>query len=98
MFLHIDNVKYIKEYTLEITFNNGVVKLVDLQHELDGEVFEPVKQIEMFRRVAVNPDTKTIEWENGADFAPEFLDEIGQTEHVYEEKRTVYPVMQPVLA
>lgn len=98
MFLHISHVKYIKGYTLQVTFNNGVVKLVDLQHELEGEVFEPLKQIEVFRRVTVNPDTKTIEWENRADFAPEFLNEIGQSKHVSEEKRTVYPVMQPVPA
>jgi len=98
MFLHITHVKYVKGYTLQVTFNTGVVKLVDLQHELDGEVFEPLKQIDVFRQVAVNPDTKTIEWANGADFAPEFLDEIGQLEHVSEEKRAVYPVMQPVPA
>ncbi len=98
MFLHISKVKYIKGYTLQVTFNNGVVKLVDLQHELEGEVFEPLKQIDVFRQVAVNPDTKTIEWANGADFAPEFLDEIGQIEYGYEEKKKFYPTMQPVPA
>lgn len=98
MFLHVSHVKYIKGYILQVTFNTGVVKLIDLQHELEGEVFEPLKQIEVFRQVAVNPDTKTIEWANGADFAPEFLDEIGQIAHVYEEKRPGSPVMQPVPA
>lgn len=98
MFLHVSKVKYVKGYILQVTFNNGVVKLVDLQHELNGEVFEPLKQIEMFRQVMVNPDTKTIEWANGADFAPEFLDEIGQIEYGYEEKKKFSPTMQPVPA
>jgi hypothetical protein len=37
--------------------------------------------MEYFRRVAVNPETGTIEWPNGADFAPEFLHDIGRPVH-----------------
>jgi hypothetical protein len=78
MFLHVTEVTYLKEYLLRIGFDNGVVKDVDLQAELYGQVFEPLKEVELFKQVAVNPETKTIEWPNGADFAPEFLYEIGQ--------------------
>lgn len=78
MFLHVTEVTYLKEYQLRLTFANGVVKDVDLQAELYGEVFESLKELEFFKQVKVNPDTNTIEWPNGADFAPEFLDEIGQ--------------------
>jgi len=39
---------------------------------------EPLKNIELLKKVYVNPDTGTIEWHNGADFAPEFLCEAGQ--------------------
>lgn len=56
-----------------------MVKEVDLKDELYGEVFEPLKDIALFKQVTVNPETNTIEWPNGADFAPEFLHEIGKT-------------------
>jgi hypothetical protein len=36
------------------------------------------KDFTLFHKVGVNPDTNTIKWPNGADFAPEFLHEIGQ--------------------
>ena len=63
---------------MRLTFSDGVVKDVDLQGELYGEVFEPLKDLDRFRQVAVNPETNTIEWPNGADFAPEYLYEIGE--------------------
>jgi hypothetical protein len=78
MFLHVVSVTYLERYKLRLTFSDAVVKDVDLQNELYGEVFEPLKDIEFFSRVAVNSDTNTIEWPNGADFAPEFLYETGK--------------------
>ncbi len=98
MFLHVKTVKYVKDYILQVTFDNGVVKQVDLENELEGEIFEPLKQIDVFRSVTVNPETRTIEWPNGADFAPEFLDEIGQMAQPAPEKIRVQHQMQPVPA
>jgi hypothetical protein len=78
MFLHVTRSKYIGEYTLLLTFNDGVERVVDLSNELYGEIFEPLKDISLFQQVEVNEETNTIEWPNGADFAPEFLYEIGE--------------------
>ncbi len=71
--MHITSVAHLEDYKLRLTFDDGVTKDVDLRDELYGEIFEPLKDIELFKQVAVNPDTNTIEWPNGADFAPEFL-------------------------
>jgi hypothetical protein len=78
MFLHVTEVKYLSAYRLRLSCSDGVCKEVDLKVELYGEVFEPLKGPAFFQQVAVNPDTNTIEWPNGADFAPEFLSQIGQ--------------------
>ena len=77
MFLHVVKVKYLDQYKLLLTFNNDTVKVVDLQNELDGAVFEPLQELDLFQQAYVNEETQTIEWHNGADFAPEFLYEIG---------------------
>jgi hypothetical protein len=76
MFLHGTGIRHIEGYKLEVTSNNGAVKEVDLEDELYGEVFEPVGDIELFKQVAINEETNTLEWPNGADFTPEFLMEI----------------------
>lgn len=76
--LHVIRVRYLQAYVLEVEFNDGVVKQVDLSRELYGEVFEPLKDLELFKRVTMNNETNTIEWPNGADVAPEYLYEIGE--------------------
>ena len=77
MFLHVNHVRYLDNYRLQIEFNNDSSCVVDLIGELYGEVFKPLKEISFFRQVYVNSETGTIEWPNGADFAPEFLYKIG---------------------
>ncbi len=78
MFLHVTKVTYLRDYKLELEFDDGTAREVDLANELYGEVFEPLKDLDLFRQVYVNSNTNTIEWPNGADFAPEFLHETGK--------------------
>ena len=74
----VRSVTYISEYKLLLSFEDGSVRLVDLEPHLDGEIFEPLKDINYFKTVWVNPDLDTIMWDNGADMSPDFLYEIGK--------------------
>ncbi|MFZ1976555.1 MAG: DUF2442 domain-containing protein [Bacteroidota bacterium] len=73
----VKGVQYITDFRLRLLFEDGIEKEIDLLPYLDGEVFEPLKNVEMFRQVHVNEEIDTIVWENGADFSPDFLYEIG---------------------
>ena len=75
---HVEKLEYLEAYKLRLTFNSQVTQDIDLSTEIYGEIFEPLNDIEYFQQVFLNPETKTIEWPNGADFAPEFLYELGQ--------------------
>ena len=72
--IKVTNAVYVVDYKIEITFNDGLKKIIDLENQLWGEVFEPLKNLTIFKNFSLNPFT--IEWENGADFAPEFLYDI----------------------
>jgi hypothetical protein len=65
-----------------LTFEDGVVKLVDMEPYLDGEIFEPLKDIDYFKTVSVHPDIDTIVWNNDADVSPDFLYEVGVVQKV----------------
>ena len=69
--IRVVDVDYIKDYTLSITFSDGVKKVVDLQPYLNGGVFEQLKDLSQFRQYGLNH--WTIEWACGVDLAPEFL-------------------------
>jgi len=73
MITRVIDARHIEQYSIWIKFNDGSEGEVDLKDELWGPVFEPLKDINQFRKFSVHPDLHTITWENGADFSPEFL-------------------------
>lgn len=73
MFLHVVEAKHVRNHVVWLRFNDGTTGEVDLSSELEGPVFEPLRDVEAFRQFQV--ENHTLSWENGADFAPEFLHE-----------------------
>lgn len=73
MILHVREARHVRDYVIRLRFNDGAVGEIDLRDELVGEVFEPLRDPEQFKQLYVDPDLQTVCWENGADFAPEFL-------------------------
>ena len=75
MFIEVTKADYLDGYRVKLLFNNGETRIVDLSQSLNGTVFAPLKDLEFFKCFTIK--FNTIEWENGADFAPEYLYEIG---------------------
>jgi hypothetical protein len=60
-------------YRIWLRFDDGLTGEIDVQDELWGPVFEPLKDVATFSRLRADPELDTVVWPNGADFAPEFL-------------------------
>lgn len=61
-------------YLVHVRFEDGLTADVDLSYLPNyGGVFEPIRDLEYFRRLHADPDAGTIVWPNGADIAPETL-------------------------
>jgi len=73
MFLHVTSAKYLEDYKVQVSFNNGREGIADLSSALKGKIFEPLKNKTEFSSLVVDKELDTIVWPNGADLAPEFI-------------------------
>jgi len=73
MIIHVTQVQVVGRSSLDLTFDDGTRKRVNLRHELYGPIFEPLREAAYFAQAYLDPDSQTVTWPNGADFAPDFL-------------------------
>lgn len=64
----VTDVEVLPPHGLRLTFDDGLVREVDLADDLWGSMFEPLKDPEYFARVAI--DHGTVAWPNGLDLDP----------------------------
>jgi len=69
----LTSAQYVGGYTIRVRFADGINAEIDLESEIWGEVFEPLKDPEVFRRFRLDRELNTLTWPSGADLAPEFL-------------------------
>jgi hypothetical protein len=61
-------------YTVRVRFEDGTSGEVNLSYLVDyGGVFEPLRDLDLFRQLRADPEAGTIAWPNEADIAPETL-------------------------
>jgi hypothetical protein len=60
-------------YRLRVSFRDGIVRDIDFQPVLAGSLFGPLRDLEFFNQVRLDPEVHTLVWPNGADFDPATL-------------------------
>lgn len=73
MIPRVITVQYKYDFVVHVRFADGIEGDIDLGDELHGEIFEPLKDLALFKKVFVHPEFQTLCWPNGADLSPEFL-------------------------
>ncbi len=67
--------EYVRDYILKLTFNDGVVKLVDFTPLMQKGICRKLQDMNYFRNYTLDPFT--VDWNNEIGFAPESLYERG---------------------
>jgi len=65
-------------YTLRVTFDDASVQTIDFRPVLAGELFGPLRDLDLFNQVRLDPEVRTLVWPNGADFDPATLHDWSQ--------------------
>jgi len=86
--VRVTAVELVGPHSLALRFNDGSSRRVDLLAELEGPIFEPLRDPAYFSRVVLDPVAGTVVWPNGADFAPEFLRGLPEEEIARPSKKS----------
>ncbi len=65
--------RIVKDYTVEVVFDNLKKGIIDLRRYLGRGIFKELLDKKKFRRMKVDAELGTICWPNGADIAPDTL-------------------------
>lgn len=66
--------RVLARYVVELTFETGETRVIDLEPLLHGPIFQPlVDDYALFKRLQVDPEAGTVVWPNGADISPRTL-------------------------
>jgi len=69
----VEHFEIVGPYTLTVRFADGSQQRIDFRPVLEGEVFGPLQDLQLFNTVELESTFGTLQWPNGADFDPETL-------------------------
>jgi hypothetical protein len=69
----VESFEIISPYTLRVRFDDGTEQTIDFQSVLAGELYSPLRDLNLFNQVQIDPEVRTLVWPNGADFDPATL-------------------------
>ena len=68
---HVERVEVVRPHTIELHFDDGLVRTLEFIPRQEGPMFAPLDDPEFFARVTV--DHGTVVWPNGLDLDPVVL-------------------------
>lgn len=69
----VTNFEIIGDYLVRVHFDDNAAQVIDLEPVLYGEMWGPLRDLDFFNQVRIDPIAHTLTWPNGADFDPETL-------------------------
>ena len=69
----VEQFEIVGPYSLTLRFADGSQQRIDFRPVLEGEIFGPLQDLQIFNTVELDPTFGTLQWPNGADFDPETL-------------------------
>jgi hypothetical protein len=81
----VSSFEIVSGYTLRVNFDDGTATTIDFHPVLAGELYGPLRDLQLFHQVKVDPEIHTLVWPNGADFDPATLHDWPEHEQAFRE-------------
>ena len=75
----------VSPYALRVRFDDDTEQRIDFRPILAGELYGPLRELEIFNGVRIDPEVSTLVWPNGADFDPATLHDWPLYEQAFRE-------------
>ncbi len=75
----------VSAYTLRVRFDDGTEQTIDFRPILAGDLYGPLRDLELFNQVRIDREVHTLVWPNGADFDPATLHDWPLCEQAFRE-------------
>ena len=75
----------VSAYTLRIRFDDDTEQIIDFRPVLAGELYGPLRDLELFNQVQIDREAGTLVWPNGGDFDPATLHDWPVSERAFRE-------------
>lgn len=69
----VESFEIVGPYTLRVSFDDGTEQTINFRPVLEGELYGPLRDRELFDQVRIDDEAHTLVWPNGADFDPATL-------------------------
>ncbi len=69
----VQSFQIVAPYTLRVRFDDQTEQVIDFQPVLAGQMFGPLRDLNLFNQVRIDPEVHTLVWPNGADLDPATL-------------------------
>ncbi len=69
----VESFRIVGPYTLRVKFDDETEQTIDFRPVLEGDLYGPLRDRELFDQVRVDTEVHTLVWPNGADFDPATL-------------------------
>lgn len=69
----VTSVEILGRHLLRVGFDDGLSREINLEPVLEGEIYGPLRDPDVFASVEIDPEVHTLVWPGGADFDPAIL-------------------------
>lgn len=81
-------------YTLRIEFDDGSTQTIDFWPLLRGELYSPLRNLDLFNQARLDRETGTLIWPNDADFDPATLHDWSEVRDAMIQMAQSWPLAQ----